>query len=263
MLNPLVQAARELSARVDGLRFGAPVAYVYNPLEYARAAHEQYLTRWGGGRKRALFLGMNPGPWGMAQTGVPFGQVHVVREWLRLDAPIGRPIREHPGRPVDGFACKRSEVSGQRLWGLFRARFDRPERFFAAHFVTNYCPLLFLEANGRNRTPDKLPAGEREPLLVACDEHLRTCCAVFGPDFVIGVGRFAADRALIALRDTGVQVAAILHPSPASPTANRGWAVQAAQQLEALGIWSSCTLAVRTPTPGRAAATRVESRPES
>ena len=36
--------------------------------------------------KRVVFLGMNPGPFGMAQVGVPFGEVAAVRDWLRIDA---------------------------------------------------------------------------------------------------------------------------------------------------------------------------------
>src|SRR6266550_515031 len=112
----LIAAARELSAQVGRLRFAAPVTHIYNPLEYARLAHEEYLAKYGGGKKRVVFLGMNPGPFGMAQTGVPFGEVAAVRDWLRIDAPVNRPTLEHPRKPVLGFDCSRSEVSGERLW---------------------------------------------------------------------------------------------------------------------------------------------------
>lgn len=233
----LLAAARCLCRRVTALSFAEPVTHVYNPLEYARQAHEQYLTLWGSGTRRVVFLGMNPGPWGMAQTGVPFGEVAAVRDWLCIDAPVGKPAREHPKRPVAGLSCQRSEVSGQRLWGLFAERFGTPEGFFTDHFVANYCPLVFMEASGRNRTPDKLPAAEREALRAPCDDHLRELCATLEPECLVGVGRFAADRARAALGDDGVQVAQILHPSPASPLANRGWAEQATAQLEELGIW--------------------------
>ena len=138
---------------------------VYDPLDYARRAHAAYLDAYAGSRKRVVFLGMNPGPFGMAQTGVPFGDVAQVRDFLGIEAPVGRPASEHPKRPVQGFACARSEVSGTRLWGAIAAQFGTPARFFADHFVANYCPLLFLEASGRNRTPDKLPAAERERAL--------------------------------------------------------------------------------------------------
>ncbi|MFQ5698448.1 MAG: hypothetical protein ACE5IL_09205, partial [Myxococcota bacterium] len=136
-----VRISRELARQVDGLSFRAPVAYVYNPLRYGRRAHEIYLRRFARPGIEALWLGMNPGPWGMAQTGVPFGEVSLVRDWLGIAAPVERPIPEHPERPVLGFACARSEVSGRRLWGWARERFGSPERFFARFFVWNYCPL--------------------------------------------------------------------------------------------------------------------------
>ena len=233
----LIQAARDIARCVAGMRFAPPVTYVYRPLEYAWEPHEDYLTRWGRPPKRVVFLGMNPGPWGMAQTGVPFGEVNTVREWLGVDGQVGKPPREHPKRPVQGLACPRSEVSGRRLWSLFSERFGRPEEFFQEHFVANYCPLVFMEETGRNRTPDKLPAGERRSLVAVCDEHLRAVCAVLEPEFVVGVGRFAAQRAAEALDGTGVTVVWILHPSPASPLANRGWGAQATRRLRDLGIW--------------------------
>ena len=234
---PLVNAARRLRRQLQDLSFGPPVTHVYNPLDYARAAHEQYLTRFGAGPKRVVFLGMNPGPWGMAQTGVPFGEVAAVRDWIGVDAPVGRPAHEHPKRPIEGLACARSEVSGRRLWGLFAERFDTPDAFFCEHFVANYCPLMFMEASGRNRTPDKLTAAERDALLGPCDDHLRTLVTTLAPSWLIGVGRFALDRAHSALGGTETKIATILHPSPASPAANRGWVEQATAQLRELGVW--------------------------
>lgn len=236
MSTRLINAARELRAAVARLKFPAPVAHVYNPLDYAWEAHEAYLRKFGRGRKRVLFLGMNPGPFGMAQTGVPFGEVAAVRDWLGLTAAIGKPPREHPKRPVAGFACERSEVSGQRLWGFFAARFGEPGNFFRDHFVANYCPLAFLEKSGRNLTPDKLPARSLAPLHAACDEHLRRVVEILQPEWLIGVGDFAARRA-VEIFPSSPRVGKILHPSPASPAANRGWAAQAERQLETLGVW--------------------------
>ncbi len=209
----------------------------YNPLDYAWDVHRRYLERFGAGRKRVVFVGMNPGPFGMAQIGVPFGEIASARDWLGLEAPVGQPRETNPKRPVEGFACPRSEVSGQRLWGLFRARFGTPAAFFADHFVANYCPLAFFEG-GRNLTPDKLPAIEQRPLLEACDAHLRTLIATLQPDWVVGIGNWAEKRAMEALGDTAqVRFGRILHPSPASPAANRGWAEAATRQLVGLGIW--------------------------
>ena len=232
----LIAAAQALAAEVGRMRFAAPVTHVYNPLVYAWPAHEEYLRRFGGDRKQVVFLGMNPGPFGMAQTGIPFGEVAAVRDWMQITAPIGRPEPEHPKRPVQGFACPRSEVSGRRLWQLFAERFGSPEKFFAGHFVTNYCPLVFCEAGGRNFTPDKLPAAEQARLFAACDAHLRQVVEILAPTWLIGVGGFAQARGE-ALADQ-VKLGGILHPSPASPAANRGWSAAATKQLVAQGIWS-------------------------
>lgn len=232
----LCQVSRRLSARVSRLRFAEPVAFTYNPLAYAREPHEQYLRRYGGGPKRFVLLGMNPGPFGMVQTGVPFGDVGMVRNWLGISGAVKRPDLEHPRRPVLGFECTRSEVSGTRLWGWAQQRFGTPERFFADFFVVNYCPLAFLEESGKNRTPDRLPPEERAPLLQACDTALREIVALLKPEQVIGVGGFAERRAREVLGGSGLTITGILHPSPASPLANQNWAGAIEAQLVAAGI---------------------------
>lgn len=242
----LISAAKKLSRTVDRLQFGEPVTHVYNPLRYAWPAYEQYLGYLDAGRCEVLFLGMNPGPWGMAQTGVPFGQVEAVKEWLKIDAAIQKPECEHPKRPVEGLRCPRSEVSGERLWGLFRQRFASPENFFARHFVANYCPLVFMEASGKNRTPDKLPAAEREPLDAACDEYLRALVQMLRPTWVVGVGAYA-EKCLRRVVDGEAEIARILHPSPASPAANRGWAEAATKQLIDAGVWTTARAAASNP----------------
>jgi len=232
----LCAAARTLAREVGALRFGAPVSCVYNPLDYAWAGHAAYLKKYADSTKRVIYLGMNPGPFGMAQTGVPFGEIAAVRDWLGIEVEVGRPKPEHARRPVDGFACTRSEVSGKRLWGAVAARYGRPERFFASALVLNYCPLMFMEASGRNRTPDKLPAAERIPLFDACDRHLRRAAAILEPRWVVGVGEFAAARAREAGLSADVQIGRILHPSPANPGANRDWEGIVERELRALGL---------------------------
>lgn len=235
MKSPLLAIADELVSALSALRFRTPVAYVYNPLIYARAPYARYVERFGASRKQVLLLGMNPGPFGMAQTGVPFGEVASVRDWLGIEGPVGKPEREHPKRPVAGFACHRAEVSGQRLWGWARRRFGSPERFFARYFVTNYCPLLFLEAGGANLPLDKLPRDEQRAIAVHCDHALREIVRQLAPECVLGVGRFAERRAALALAGMNVRVGFIPHPSPASPAANRGWEDSAERALAACG----------------------------
>ena len=277
-------------------QFSAPITHVYNPLDYAREGWQQYVERYARAGVEAVLVGMNPGPWGMAQTGVPFGEVNIVRDWLRIDAKISKPKHEHPKRPVDGFNCRRSEVSGARLWGWARERFVTPEEFFKRFFVYNYCPLMFLEESGRNFPPEKLHAAEGQRLFEICDEALRQVVRQLMPKYVIGVGGWAEGRIRAALweeksrkveksksrnagrnhegvgslkrtlldNETGwkagptapspvenwchidtpvtnrchmdVIIGRILHPSPASPAANRGWAKQAEADLKSCGI---------------------------
>ena len=238
-MNELVASTERLAAGLRDLGFSPPVACVYRTLDYTWQAHRQYLERFGKGGKRVVFLGMNPGPFGMAQTGVPFGEVAAVREWMGIQAPIGKPEPEHPKRLIEGFECKRSEVSGRRLWGLFAERFENAGDFFKDHFVLNYCPLVWMSASGANLTPDKLPAAEMAPVEAACQKHLQEVIALLKPSWLVGVGGFAEERLKRAAEAVGsdATVGRVLHPSPASPAANRGWAEAAERQLIALGVW--------------------------
>ncbi len=233
----IVESARVLRDAVRELDFSGVVPWTYNPLEYAWPAHEQYIQRFANPAScRVLFLGMNPGPWGMAQTGIPFGEVSFVRDWLKIDANIQRPPTEHPKRRIDGLACTRSEVSGRRLWGLFRERFETPHVFFKDHFVANYCPLVFMEQSARNVTPDKLPLESLRLLEHHCDQHLHEMMVLLDVQWIIGVGAFA-EKCAQRVAGSSCNIGKILHPSPASPAANRDWAGVATQQLYSLGVW--------------------------
>ena len=225
----------QLNQDLASLRFKPPITYVYNPLEYARSAYIEYVQRYAM-TPEVVFVGMNPGPWGMVQTGIPFGEVDAVKTWLKIDVPVGKPARIHPSRPVYGPQCKRREVSGQRLWGWARATFKTPQKFFKRCFVANYCPLMFIEAAGRNRTPDRLPAVERRPLFAACDKALRGMIEHLQPSYVVGIGRFAENRVAAALKGFSVSTGGITHPSPANPKANRDWGALITSELTDLGI---------------------------
>lgn len=237
MIHPLITAAHELREALRGLDFSAPVTHTYQPLDYAWETHCQYLERCGSGEKTVLFLGMNPGPYGMAQTGVPFGEIPAVRDWMKISGPVNSPANPHPKRPISGFACPKSEVSGRRLWGLFAEEFPHAPDFFQHHFVANYCPLVWMTASGANVTPDKLSAAEMRPVEDACLAHLRKVIAILNPQFLIGVGAYAEQRLRLAAPDFTGTIGKILHPSPASPAANRDWAGTARKQLIAAGVW--------------------------
>ncbi len=243
--SPLVLASRALARQAEALAFAPPVRYVYNPLRYAREPWERYLARFAASGKVVVFLGMNPGPWGMAQTGVPFGEISIVKEWLSVAGRVGTPRRTHPRLPVRGFASTRSEVSGRRLWGLMRQHYGTTEAFIAEAFVANYCPLLFLGEAGRNLTPDKIAKQDRSALYEACDRFLLRLLETLRPRWTVGVGAFAAARLQEVVGSTNdgpgsppPRVIMIPHPSPANPRANRDWAGLAKAVLLREGVWT-------------------------
>ncbi|XP_078104449.1 single-strand selective monofunctional uracil DNA glycosylase-like [Sander vitreus] len=235
-----LQVELELNTHLRRLTFSEPVRYIYNPLEYAWDTHRCYVEKYCQSGQRILFLGMNPGPFGMAQTGVPFGEVRSVVDWLKITGEVGHPQDEHPKRRITGLACTQKEVSGARFWGFFRKLCGEPELFFQHCFVHNLCPLIFIGASGKNLTPPELPADEREALLALCDVALCQAVEALGISMVIGVGRVAEQRARRALSAAGVnvRVEGIMHPSPRNPLANKGWEVVANAKLAELGVLS-------------------------
>ncbi len=241
----LVTLTRKAVAPLGRLEFPS-VSCVYHPLDYAWNLHEQWLQRYGQGPKEVLLIGMNPGPFGMVQTGVPFGEIEAVRSWLRISGEVESPAHTHPKRPVLGLDSPRSEVSGRRVWTWAARRFVTPQRFFRRFFVHNYCPLAFVADSGANVTPDKLPQTERAPLFALCDELLLGTIAELQPRWILGVGAFAEQRARAVVDaagsrqrrrlPTGLKFGRIPHPSPASPAANRGWEPLVDAALAELGL---------------------------
>ena len=236
MSQSILQAVQDLNHQVRSFAFAEPVDTVYNPLDYEWRPLSTYISRFARDDGQVLLLGMNPGPWGMAQTGVPFGDVSKVRDWMRVQEAVEAPREQHVKVPVRGFECPRGEVSGQRLWGWAQSRFGEPEAFFKHYFVYNYCPLCFLEPSGRNLTPDKLQAADKRALFEACDEALRALVSVMRPAAVIGIGRFAEQRSRQALSAQSLSIGCVAHPSPANPAANRGWSALMDQALHDWGL---------------------------
>jgi single-strand selective monofunctional uracil DNA glycosylase len=248
----LIKSGRDFCRKVSTINPGQKVEYIYNPMEYAAEPYEDYLRRYAEGIKKAVFLGMNPGPWGMAQTGIPFGEIQSVLEWLSIEGRVGTPPQVHEKRPILGFSCKRREVSGKRLWGLMRERFGSPDLFFRDNFVVNYCPLIFFDRDGKNITPDKLVNSVKEELFDVCDDYLIEVLKRQMPHWIIGVGKFAESRAKVVaekmkLSDNSLpdrfikklRVISILHPSPANPHANKGWAAAVTKKLLTEGVWKN------------------------
>ena len=242
----VIAAARQLCREMESLSFAAPVAYTYNPLTYAWAGHEAYIRRFATGPRDVLYLGMNPGPFGMAQTGVPFGEIAAVTLWMGITAPIGQPPAMHPKRPVQGFSCPRSEVSGRRLWGLFEEMYGTAEAFFSHSYVANYCPLIWMSESGANITPTQLPREQVAQIDAACQRHLVRLIEILQPKCLIGVGGYALKQLELAaatLPERSFTLGTILHPSPASPVANKHWPERPRQQLRDIltsaGLWNA------------------------
>lgn len=215
---------------------------VRNPLRYARAGHRAWLRKFAPAHPglHCLFVGVNPGPWGMGQTGVPFGQIAAVRDWMGLDFVVQQPPNPHQARPVQGLDCKRSEVSGARLWGLMQERFGTAQNFFGTHFVVNHCPLLFTDLGGgraRNLTPDKLPRPWRDELLAICDDWLLAVLRLLAPRFAISIGGETHKRLLAMAEGLELQVGRMPHPSPANPQASHDYSGKATAALVAAGVW--------------------------
>jgi single-strand selective monofunctional uracil DNA glycosylase len=237
----LIKVCKELSKRVASLEFSPPVALTYNPLEYASAPCHNYLKLYGSTPKQVLLVGMNPGPFGMAQTGVPFGDVKFVSEWMKVQGEVKRPTTEHKKRPILGFDCHIREASGKRLWGWIEKRFKTPEIFFERFFIWNYCPLSFMSESGANITPDKLPKSERSELFRHCDDALIKVIGILKPKHVIGIGNFAFERiaALTTENEDGTpfyEISKIAHPSPASPGTTESWEKKVEEALSSIGL---------------------------
>lgn len=237
--NSLLQRTIRLREEVDELAFTYD-GFIYNPLDYAWDMHRAFLERYVRPSAEILLLGMNPGPFGMMQTGVPFGEINAVRGYLKLDLPVGKPECEHPSRPVLGMTTTRSEGSGKRLWGLISSIWPDPDDFFSRHCIFNYCPLGFLDSGptAKNFTPDHLPKEERRALEAVCDSYLRDVIALINPRALIGIGKYAQEKLASVNDDPSRIVASIIHPSPGNPQANVDWNGKTTARMRGFGLWN-------------------------
>lgn len=225
MVNNVLNAAKKLSDECDEL---IPkllkikgLEYVTNPLNYAWQYHESYIKQYSGLGAKTLLLGMNPGPYGMAQCGVPFGATEIAKNFLNISGEFTNPEGRHPKRPIEGLEFERQEISGTRLWGLLKQIWKTPEEIHKNVFLVNHCPLLLLGETGRNITPDNVSGPALKKLMKTCDKHLLSVVKSLGIKRVVGVGKYAEKRARIALEGLDIEITTCWHPSPASPLANR------------------------------------------
>ena len=233
----LLSLEKKLVNEVGKISFNLPVAYVYSPLEYAFNIHTLYVKKYCNTPKKILFLGMNPGPWGMSQTGVPFGEINMVKNWLKISGPVGKPAREQENRKVTGFECKRSEVSGKRLWGLFKELCGTPEKFFKHAYVHNYCPIALMDKKGCNITPAEMKGKEQLTLHSDCDKTLADIIKLLKAEIVIGIGGYAEKRAQLVVKSHNlhVQILCLPHPSPRAAN-NKNWNEKATKKLTEFGL---------------------------
>lgn len=216
----LLDAAARLRERSAKRSFSGP-AFVYAPLSYAWEPHERYIRKFGERTGRILFVGMNPGPWGMAQTGVPFADVAWAHGWMGVIGEVGQPERAHPKRPVLGFASTRSDPTGGKFYGWAKRRYGTAEKFFGDFFVINYCPLMFLDEAGRNVTLAQLRKADLDALTPVCDAWVEEAIAALRPSHVLPMGSFVDGRVRELAGSTPVR--AVRHPSPVNPANNAGW----------------------------------------
>ncbi|RJU87246.1 MAG: single-stranded DNA-binding protein [Candidatus Poseidoniales archaeon] len=196
---------------------------VYNPLMYAWDIHEEFIRISGGSGAKTILMGMNPGPHGMGQMGIPFAATSVVRDLLGISGiDVSKPAISHSRRPVNGLVHPKEEVSGTRLWGLLQDRYGDAEQIFQNVFIVNHCPLMILQGpRGTNVTPNNISGPVVRDLLERCDQHLMEVVIALGAEQVVGIGKYAEKRAKVALGEMGIRVRTCWHPSPASPLANR------------------------------------------
>ena len=230
----MVGAVYELIAAASRLRDGSQsiasrmvsegvADLVYNPLNYAWDVHEEFIRRTGGNGAKCILLGMNPGPHGMGQMGIPFAATSVVRDLIGITGiSVAKPEVIHPRRPVNGLEHTKEEVSGTRLWGLLQHRYGTIDKISKEIYVVNHCPLMILNGvRGTNVTPNNISGKSVEELMDICDQHLREVVNALDATKVVGIGKYAEKRAVSALCGLGVSVETCWHPSPASPLANR------------------------------------------
>ena len=210
---------------------------IYNPLDYAKDNYYEYLQNYVNEYIDNIFLGMNPGPYGMVQTGIPFGEINYVKNYLKINNTVNKPKTEHCKKIITGMNTERSEISGFRFWSLIKSKYQTAELFAEKNAVLNYCPLCFIEntQKGKNITPEMLSKSDKNQINICCDEYLKNIIMLIQPKKLIGIGSYAYKR---FCKVSTLPTFYMLHPSPLNPKANKNWIENEKNFLIENGIWS-------------------------
>lgn len=233
----------DFASELNSLNLEIHDTFIYNPLSYAKESLFKYFGYFKDHEVNTVYLGMNPGPYGMLQTGIPFGAVDKVRQFLNINDGVKKPYIEHPFRPITGFETKRNEISGTRLWSLFEEVYKTKENFFSDNAVLNYCPLAFLAEDKRagNIALDKIKGEYRGEIERVCDKYLNLYLMLLKPKVLVGIGQYAY-KVLLRNEYKCDKVFSIPHPSPANPKANVNWIENTINVLENEGVICGKTL---------------------
>lgn len=169
---------------------------------------------------------MNPGPFGMCQTGVPFGDPKCVKEFLQIEGVVNKPEIECPFREILGFNSSRREQSGERLWRFFQSICHTPEFFFKNAFLFNFCPIALMKGNGCNVTPGEIKDIKvRKSLEVLCEDWYLKVIRLLQPEYLIAIGRYIHKKTKDVFKANHIDNIKILympHPSPRAVN-NTNW----------------------------------------
>jgi single-strand selective monofunctional uracil DNA glycosylase len=223
---------------------------VLNPGRYGERWHARFRRAYPMSPRPLLVFGLNPGPYGMAQTGVPFTDLKRLESalpglWKDLVAS-GEPVTR-PGLAPPSLArhlTRTFESSSVRVYRFLERAYGRPELALREVVFVNPCPLLFIDPEtGANRTPADLPRALRARKaaeLVHAFEELRRATvleavAELEPRGAILLGRDVAAAVGEALRAAlgARSVVEWEHPARAVPET---WSRGLADELRKRGL---------------------------
>ena len=209
----IIELYKSLNIELDELKFFPPCFYVYNPLSYCFESFKIYFEYLNTEEEINLFFGINPGPFGMAQTGIPFGDKETVKNYLKIEPKIDidKIPKQHPKKQILGLEVKRVEKSGRIFWGVIKEFYPEKYDFFKSNFVLNFCPLCFLDEQGRNITPKVLRKEDQIALYKILEIFMLKLFKLIKIKKLIAIGdeTFSYLNAL----NTKLKIQTIIHPA--------------------------------------------------